>query len=204
MNNDYDMYSLCIMGIFISFLGFILENIWLAITKGFIDNRNMHLPFLLGYGMVVIGIYFLFGTPQKVVMFGKWNVHEGGKSLYFVMTFLVVSFGEFLLGTIMERLCKFNYWNYEWLPLHFGKYVSVFTSLGFTMIIFLFMEYVFPAGMRLIYANRHGLTKIACLCITTAMILDFLISFYQMYQAQGGNTIWKINLTQGGLNRQVM
>ena len=53
MTNIYDIYSLGIMVAVISFLGFCLENLWLAATKGFIDNRNMHLPFLMGYGVFV-------------------------------------------------------------------------------------------------------------------------------------------------------
>ena len=44
---------LMIMIAIISFLGFLLENAWLAIRKGFIDNRNMFAPFLVGYGLAV-------------------------------------------------------------------------------------------------------------------------------------------------------
>lgn len=55
----------------VSFLGFAVENIWLAITKGYIDNRNMCLPFLLGYGLAVAVIYLLFGTPKKLWVLGR-------------------------------------------------------------------------------------------------------------------------------------
>ena len=33
-----------------SFLGFIVENVWVGIRYGYIDNRGMILPGLLGYG----------------------------------------------------------------------------------------------------------------------------------------------------------
>ena len=59
----YDIYSLGIMVAVISFLGFSLENLWLSLTKGFIDNRNMNAPFLMGYGLLVVGMYLLLGTP---------------------------------------------------------------------------------------------------------------------------------------------
>jgi len=49
----------------ISFLGYCVENIWLAVTQQYINNRNMYLPFLLGYGLTVVGIYLIFGTPKK-------------------------------------------------------------------------------------------------------------------------------------------
>ena len=41
--------ALCMNIAFISFLGFCVENLWLAITKGYMDNRNMLFPFLFGY-----------------------------------------------------------------------------------------------------------------------------------------------------------
>lgn len=52
MNINYNIYTLAIMMAIVSFLGFILENIWLMFTKGYIDNRNVGTPFLLGYGIL--------------------------------------------------------------------------------------------------------------------------------------------------------
>ena len=49
----------------ISFLGYCVENIWLAVTQQYINNRNMYFPFLLGYGLAVVGIYLIVGTPKK-------------------------------------------------------------------------------------------------------------------------------------------
>ena len=65
----YDVYSMVLMAAFISLLGFILENLWLAVRKGYIDNRNMSLPFLLGYGVLVSGIYYTIGTPEDMRTF---------------------------------------------------------------------------------------------------------------------------------------
>ncbi|MBQ5332468.1 MAG: hypothetical protein J6K92_04325, partial [Oscillospiraceae bacterium] len=67
MIKGYDIYSLGIMLALISFLGFLLENLWLAATKGFVDNRNMRLPFLMGYGVLVTGMYLLLGTPENML-----------------------------------------------------------------------------------------------------------------------------------------
>lgn len=40
------IYALCMIMVIISFLGFVVENIWIAGTKGFMDNRGIFLPFL--------------------------------------------------------------------------------------------------------------------------------------------------------------
>ena len=59
---NYSLGAVFVMTAFISFLGFLLENIWLAARKGYIDNRNMNTPFMLGYGIAVMGFYFVLGN----------------------------------------------------------------------------------------------------------------------------------------------
>lgn len=137
----YSIFDFGIMAAIISFLGFIVENIWLAVTKGYVNNRNMNAPFLLGYGLLVISLFFVLGTPEEMA---QWGMFKGIRTkwirymLYFVCSFVVVSIGEILLGTIVEKLCGIEYWNYASLPMHITKYTSVPTSIGFaSMITFL-------------------------------------------------------------------
>lgn len=71
-----EVFALCLIVTVISFLGFVVENVWLSMTKGYIDNRNMTLPFLLGYGIAIVLIYLLFGTPEhlKILEIGRAHV----------------------------------------------------------------------------------------------------------------------------------
>lgn len=118
----------------ISFLGYCVESIWLALTQQYIDNRNMFFPFLLGYGLTVVGIYLIFGTPKKWL-----KKRTASKALvylaYFALMIVIVSIGEIILGKAVEYFCGFAYWNYEKVPFHFTKYTSVPTSMGFAGII---------------------------------------------------------------------
>ena len=41
MKSDYTVYDYFLMMSLISFLGFLLENIWISVRKGCVDNRNM-------------------------------------------------------------------------------------------------------------------------------------------------------------------
>lgn len=95
-------YTLGIMSAIIAFLGFILENIWLAFTKGYVDNRNMSMPFLFGYGMAVISIYSVFGLPQDMTLFGRIAVGRHSGALYFTAVFFAVSIGEIVLGNALK------------------------------------------------------------------------------------------------------
>lgn len=192
---SYSLTSIGIMAAVISFLGFVLENIWLAFTKGYIDNRNMTMPFLYGYGMAVISIYAVFGTPQAMVLAGRFPVEEHSVLIYFIAVFFAVSVGEITLGFAVEKLCGFEYWNYSRLPLHITKYTSVFTSLGFAAIITLFMRYAFCPIMDLISRLEPLPETIAALVLTAVLSADFVVSFYRMHKSRSLNERWRISIS---------
>lgn len=45
--------SICIIILLASFFGYIVETIWIFIRHGYIDNRGMHFPLLLGYSVSI-------------------------------------------------------------------------------------------------------------------------------------------------------
>ena len=98
--------ALCMNIAFISFLGFCVENLWLAITKGYMDNRNMLFPFLFGYGLTVAAIYLVFGTPRNLVVLGKEITVPNENTeilLYSLIVMTVISLGEIILGKTVEK-----------------------------------------------------------------------------------------------------
>ena len=151
MKMKYNILDLGIMVAIISFLGFVVENVWLAITKGYMNNRNMNAPFLLGYGLVVLFLYFVLGTPANPVKWGLLRKTYSKKIqyiVYFLCSFVVVCIGEIILGTIVEWLCGFEYWNYSNIPMHITKYTSIPTSTGFATMITFFMGECFTPLMN--------------------------------------------------------
>lgn len=193
--------SMLIIAGIISFLGFALENIWLIFTKGFADNRNMNLPFLSGYSVIVLGMYFLFGTPLDIG--GNDRTPEERYLIYFVMAFFTVSLGEIVLGTFMERFFGFEYWNYTRLPMHITKYTSVPTSLGFAFIITEFMGEVFPKLLGFTAALDPMVKIYAGIAIAVLLPLDFFISFREMYISRSLNTIWTIHIFPKGIPEMI-
>ena len=189
MLKNYSFYDWCLMILVCSFIGFLIENSWLAVTKGFIDNRNMHLPFLLGYGLSVVACYAVMGLPDN-----------SPDIRYFVGVFLFVSSGEIILGKTVELVCGFFYWDYTRLPLHVTRYTSVFTSLGFATAITFFMRSVFPHIMEISafmdLESFHNLEAFALIVIT----VDFMASFAKMHKRHGLFELWRINLRHTGEN----
>lgn len=189
------LYSFVLMAAFVSFLGFVIENVWLAFTKGYIDNRNMTFPFLLGYGLAVIGIFLFFGTPEKLALFGRRIFKRTKKRqryiIYLMIMFIVVCAGEIILGKLVERICGFEYWNYSALPLHITKYTSVFTSLGFAAAITFFMGYCFYPLLEIFSTVPAGISERLSRLLSVVMVSDMIYSFSKMYRTRQLNVRWK-------------
>lgn len=196
MIGQYDIYSLTLAAAVISFLGFALENIWLALRKGYMDNRNMTFPFLLGYGLLVTGIYAVMGTPEEMhIVIPPKTPTQLQYVIYFLLSAVIVSIGEIILGKTVERIFGFEYWNYESLPLHITKYTSVPTSLGFAMIITIFMGRCFPRLMEFIVSVNADTVQMTAIILGTAMTADFIYSFAKMYKTRSLNVRYTIYMS---------
>ena len=191
----YRIYELGIMVIVISFLGFVVENIWLLITKGYINNRNMNFPFLLGYGLLVLMMYICIGTPENLVFTKKISkkLSKAARYLiYFLCAMIIVSLAEIILGKVVERLCGIEYWNYSNIPLHITKYTSVPTSAAFALLITFFMGVCFEPVMALILKVDPGWIQTISVVLLFFLFVDFLASFGIMIKRRNFYLKWKV------------
>ena len=194
---EYNISDLGIMVAIVSFLGFLVENVWLAITKGYINNRNMNAPFLLGYGMMFLFLLFTLGTPESLVQRGVLKKSYSKKIkyiVYFLCSFVAVCIGEVILGTIVELLCCIEYWNYSSIPLHITKYTSVPTSIGFAAMITFFMGKCVTPLMSWIGRLDSVWIRVLSAVLMIVMVLDFFYSFYKMVVLKDFYLKWEIEM----------
>ncbi|MBO6108785.1 MAG: putative ABC transporter permease [Eubacterium sp.] len=173
-------YDWMIMIILCSLLGFIVENIWNYFTNGYVDNRNMFLPFLIGYGIAILLVYVFFGVPST-----------SGLPMYCLKVCVFTTAAEIALGYVVEWICGFRYWDYSSLPLHFTPYASIITALGFTVIIALFMNVHFTPLMELFsrWAEKKAV-RILAVVIFICISIDWAVSFVRMFMNRSGNETW--------------
>lgn len=175
----------------ISFIGFCVEDIWMIFRYGILDNRNMYLPFLLGYGLLVVAIYYIFGTPRKT--FNKIEIKKPFNYIvYFLICAFIVSIGELLLGITVEKLLGYSYWDYSTIPFHITKYTSIPTSIGFGLIITLFMNFTYEPIRIKISKIVNKIPVIVIILILIVLLIDFVLSFRTMYLNNGRNIVWLI------------
>lgn len=188
--------ALIMIVIIVSFAGFWVENIFTAYRKGVMTNRNMILPFLLGYGLSILGLYLAFGTPDAPKFFGNtlnFSSNFWSFIYYFFVSFLCVCIGEMTLGSLTELLCGIIWWNYTDIPLHISKYTSVPTSLGFSAIITLFMKFLFDPLLQIFLAADKHLLSLLSIGIISFLGLDFVHSGIYMIKKRKLLDIWSIN-----------
>lgn len=181
--------------IFISFLGFITENLFICFRSGFIDNRNMIFPFLLGYGLAVFSIYKLFGTPDFPLFWGKeLNIESKVLSFayYYLIAFLCVSVGEVILGFAMEWTCNIKWWDYSDLPLHITQYTSVPTSMVFAFLITIFMKYLFNPLLNIFSSLNPQFLSIVAISALVLLSIDFIHSAIYMFKNHQTLNLWRI------------
>lgn len=194
-----EIFAICMVMAVVSFLGFVVENVWLSITKGFIDNRNMYFPFLMGYGLAIVAIYVLFGTPGELLFMGKKLSIKRKfveKLLYFLVVMLCVCLGEIVLGTLVEKICHFYWWDYSRLPMHITRYTSIPTSTGFTLMIIVFMEYLFVPLLEYFKAWEYEKLYFTATLLMVLMTGDFLCNAYKMYKYKKMSIRWRIDVTK--------
>ena len=176
-------YDWMLMIILCSLLGFIVENLWNYFTNGYADNRDMFLPLLVGYGIAILLVYLLFGTPTTRTL-----------PLYFLKVLIFSTTAEIALGYTVEGICGFRYWDYTPLPLHFTPYASLITSIGFALIISLFMNVHFKSFMELFKKwSAHKSVRIISTFVILLMVADWTASFSRMFLERGDNELWLIS-----------
>ncbi len=192
---SYTLPQWGVMLIITSFIGFMIENTWLWLTKSYIDNRNMNLPFLFGYGFAVALVYLFVGTPsdregilkQAIASFSSSNI------MYFLFSFFFVSIGEIALGYAFRAACRFDYWDYSDLPFHVTKYTSFFTSILFAGAIFMFMNFCFSPIMDFAGLQSRPSGNIAVYLTDILIISDFIYCFAQMMKEKKPYRKWRKN-----------
>lgn len=198
--------ALCMVVAVISFLGFAVENVWLAVTKGYMDNRNMFFPFLIGYGIAILLIYIILGTPRNLWLFGSISRIRNRNLkvfLYFTGAMLCVSIGEILLGKFVEMKCHFYWWDYSALPLHITRYTSIPTSMMFSCLITLFMDKAFGPLYCFFQGWNQNILHITATAFMLAMVGDFLYNAYAMYKTQKMIRRWTIDTSKTRIYRKI-
>ena len=190
---DYTVGQLMMFVLFCGFCGFMAENIGRTIDQGIFDGRYMFLPFILGYGIGVLIAYLALGRPSTFRIFSVRVLKEDTKKnkairclLYYLTAFIIITMSEWGFGTLVEAVTGQKLWNYSNMWGHFGRYASLPTSFGFSLGVFVIMEFIMPSLMKLFGKISNKVTlgiAFTLFCLTFADTLYMLIRLFVMHDS---------------------
>ncbi len=198
--HDYCLVYVGVMMVIASLIGWVSENAFRFAVSGIIDSRFMYLPFLGIYGLCVLALYGLFGTPDRFRILNRRILASPEKRwaryiCYSLVIAAAVMIGEIAVGTFCETFSGKVLWNYSSIPLHFTKYTSVPTTMGITAGAFLLMKFCFTPLMDLMERKMsYKAAKLICLTLGVLVYLDTAWFMVRIVAFGEAGFIWKITI----------
>lgn len=171
---NFTLWRLVAYFIIYSILGFIIETLFGAATKGVIESRK---SFLYGPFCGIYGI-------GAVVMIICLQPFKKNNNTLFWGGFLVGSIIEYVLSWIGEIFFHVIWWNYSNMPLNLNGRICVFFSIFWGLLGIYLVSYVNPKIDKLINFIKSKISskvlKISEIVISAFLIFDCLITAYAL------------------------
>ena len=157
-----------------SILGFIIETIFGAVTKGVIESRKSFLygPFCAIYGL------------GAVVMILCLQPFKKNNNTLFWGGFVVGSIIEYLVSLIGELIFHVIWWDYSDMPLNINGRVCVYFSIFWGLLGIYLVSYINPKIDKLINFIKRKIQykalKIIEIITTIFLIVDCLLTAYAL------------------------
>lgn len=147
-----------------SILGFVIETLFGALTKGVIESRKSFLygPFcgIYGLGAIVMILFLQYFRKNNYTLF------LGG--------FLVGSVVEYVVSLVGELIFHVKWWDYSSVPLNINGRVCVFFSLFWGILAIYLMTHVNPKVDNLIEKIKEKVSR-NILKTITILVFVFLV-----------------------------
>lgn len=150
-----------------SILGYISEIIGSAIMHKELESGFMYGPYTIVYGISIPFIYMVYENLEEKIK-DKWK-----RLLIMFITGFIISFIlEFIGAYLLKYIYHVEMWNYEKLPLHIGKFLSIEVTTFWTIGVMLLYKFVKPITDKI---TKHT-PKFLSLGILLIMIIDFILT----------------------------
>lgn len=150
-----------------SILGYIFEVIGAVIMHKDLNSGFMYGPYTIVYGISIPLIYIIYKQIEKTEK-NKWK-----KLIKMFITGFILSFIlEFIGAYLLKYIYHLEMWNYEKLPLHIGKYLSIEVTTLWTIGVIFLYKFIKPVTDKIVKHTPKFLT----LGILLIMSLDFILT----------------------------
>lgn len=166
---DNSFFGILTYFIIYSFLGWVLETVFRSICERKIINTG----FLYGPVCPIYGI-------GAIIMLLGLNSLKGKYILIFVISFIVLTLWEYLVGWFLEKTFKTKYWDYSNHKFNIQGRVCLTNSFFWGILGVLFINFVHPFIQDCILNIDIVLLKYIMYILLCLMIIDAVISIVKV------------------------
>ena len=185
MENQF--FSMLTYFIIYSILGWVLESIFRSLC----DRKLINTGFLKGPFCPIYGV----GALIMILLLSSF---ESNFIILFVMSFLVLTFWEYMVGYFLEKVFHTKYWDYSNHKFNIQGRICLSNSIYWGILGVLFIKYIHPFisdKISLLFENGYFIAVIYLIAVI--MLVDAINSIIRVKNI--GNTLEKIEK----LNEQI-
>lgn len=148
-----------------SFLGWVMESILKTVLeKKFVNSGFLHGPVcpIYGFGAIIM-ILFL-------------NMFRSNILILFIMSFLILSIWEYIVGLLLEKIFHTKYWDYSENKFNIKGRVCLLNSLFWGILGVVFTLYMHPFIEEKIQLIPYNILIIIGIIIYIILIIDTIVS----------------------------
>lgn len=159
------IFELLTYFIIYSIAGWVLESVYRSFCeKKLINTGFLNGPFCPIYGIGAI-IMFLFLEHFQENILGL-----------FIISFLILSIWEYVVGVLLEKAFKTKYWDYSDHKINIKGRVCLFNSICWGVLGVFFIKYIHPYVENKIQIINPYILKIIICVILSLFLIDTIIS----------------------------
>ncbi len=166
---NLNIESLWIYFLIYSIAGWILESVY----RSFCEKRIVNSGFLNGplcpiYGVgAIIMLLFLRYFKDDIV-------------LLFIISFLVFSAWEYIVGVLLEKIFKTKYWDYSDQKFNLKGRICLFNSVCWGILGVIFIHFIHPFVINILQNINPTILKIIFITISFIFMIDTVISIIKI------------------------
>lgn len=152
-----------------SFLGWIMESIVRSIS----ERKLINTGFLVGPMCPIYGI-------GAIIMMLFLDRFENNIPLLFIVSIVVLTIWEYLVGVLLETIFKTKYWDYSDQKFNFQGRVCLINSICWGILGVLFVKGIHPAIIKILEKVNIQILHIVMFGITVIAIIDMIVSIIKI------------------------
>ncbi len=158
-----NLYNIVIYFILYSFLGWVMESIFRSIC----EKKLINTGFLRGPFCPIYGI-------GSIIMLLLLQRFENMPILLFLMSLIILTAWEYIVGVLLEKIFHTKYWDYSNHRFNFQGRICLTNSIYWGILGVLFIKYIHPFIQSLILKIDSNILNYVLVILSVIFLVDMI------------------------------